>query len=87
MGFASETKEGYLANIVIKKTYYNKDIFHIIIQKICNEYRARTGKAPQIKVNSKIMAENEMIPTYLELGFRIKSKGDIIILEFIFKNK
>lgn len=86
VGFASETKEGFLSNIVSKETFYRNVIYNIVIKKICTSFFFCTNSNPKIKINTKIVGEAVLLDSYIKMGFVIVSSIDsILILEYDIK--
>lgn len=79
-GIAAQTAEGYLTNLIIRQTYYNKEIYPQIIHKIVSQYYSINNTAPVIKINTKIQAEYNLVVQYQVYGFKIISQSDGIIL-------
>lgn len=86
-GFATENKEGFLENLIVKQTFHTRNfIYPYLVGNICKVYYSVHGKNPRVKINRKIASSFELEKQYKMYGFVIVSQtNEIIILEYKIK--
>lgn len=86
-GFATENKEGFLENLIVKQTFHTRSfIYPYLVGNICKAYYSVHGKNPRVKINRKIASSFELEKQYRMYGFVIVSQtNDFIILEYKIK--